>query len=274
MGNGPFGHQPSGIFNFEPPDHVTLVEPVPRRIRGVTGGATVIDSERAMLVHQSRRLPYYAFPREDVSTGGEPEPLVEGYVTVPWDDVDEWLEEDERVIVHPRDPYHRIDTFATSRQVRVSLEGQVLAESTDVKALFETGLPIRYYFPFRDVRLEHLVAERHRHPVRLQGHRHPLVGANRRRRPLRRRVDLRGGRGAAGRRGRAGPHLLLQRAHRHRGRRAGPGPPPDTLGPMSVPMRVDGDPDRLVPRPATFAVSYKATLATRLRTIRSRIRST
>ncbi len=111
-----------------------------------------------MLVHQSRRLPYYAFPREDVSIGGAPEPLVEGYVTVPWGDVDEWFEEDEKVSVHPRDPYHRIDTFTTSRQVRVSLDGHVLAESTGAKALFETGLPVRYYLPFRDVRLEHLVA--------------------------------------------------------------------------------------------------------------------
>ncbi len=158
MGHGPFGHQPAGIFNFEPPAHVTFVEPVPRRIRGLHGGATVVDSDRAMLVYQSRRLPYYAFPQEDVSTGGEPEPIVEGYVTVPWDDLDTWLEEEEQVIVHPRDPYHRIDTFATFRQVKVSLEGQVLAESTDVKALFEAGLPVRYYFPIRDVRVEHLVA--------------------------------------------------------------------------------------------------------------------
>ncbi|HEX7277836.1 MAG TPA: DUF427 domain-containing protein [Acidimicrobiales bacterium] len=158
MGTGPFGHRPAGILNFDPPEHVTLVEPVPRRIRGVKGGATVVDSERAMLVYQSRRLPYYAFPQEDVSTGGDPEALVEGYVTVPWGDLDEWFEEDETVIVHPRDPYHRIDTFATSRQVKVSVDGHVLAESNEVKALFESGLPVRYYFPFRDVRLEHLVA--------------------------------------------------------------------------------------------------------------------
>ena len=157
MGSGPFGHQPAGILNFEPPAHVTMVEPVPRRIRGLKGGTIVVESDRALLVYQSRRLPYYAFPHEDVSTGGEPEPIVEGYVTVPWDDLDEWLEEDEQVNVHPRDPYHRIDTFATSRQVRVTLEGQVLAESTEVKALYETGLPVRFYFPIRDVRLEHLV---------------------------------------------------------------------------------------------------------------------
>ncbi|MEA2828864.1 MAG: hypothetical protein QOG43_3303 [Actinomycetota bacterium] len=157
VGNGPFGHHPTGILNFVPPAHVTLVEPVPRRIRGTKNGTTVVNTERARLVHQSRRLPYYAFPAEDVSVGGAAEPLVEGYVTVPWADLDEWFEEDERVILHPRDPYHRIDTFATSRQVRVSLDGHLVAESTAVRALFETGLPVRYYFPFRDVRLEHLV---------------------------------------------------------------------------------------------------------------------
>lgn len=156
MGSGPFGHRPAGIFNFEPPAHVTLVEPVPRRIRGVRSGTTVVDTERAMLVHQSRRLPYYAFPQEDVTIGAEPEPIVEGYVTVPWADLDEWFEEDEKVIVHPRDPYHRIDTFATSRRVRVSLDGHLVAESTEVIALYETGLPVRYYFPIHDVRLEHL----------------------------------------------------------------------------------------------------------------------
>ena len=158
MGQGPFGHHPAGIFNFRPPEHVTLVEPVPRRIRGLRGGTTVVDSERAMLVYQSRRLPYYAFPREDVTMGGEPEPLVEGYVTVPWASLEEWWEEGERVMVHPRDPYHRIDTFTLSRHIRVSLDGQTLADSSAAVALFETSLPVRYYLPIRDVRIEHLVA--------------------------------------------------------------------------------------------------------------------
>ena len=42
--------------------------------------------------------------------------------------VDAWSEEDERVEVHPRDPYHRIDTFSTSRRIRVTIEGVTLAE--------------------------------------------------------------------------------------------------------------------------------------------------
>jgi len=83
---------------------------------------------------------------------------MEGYVTVAWNSLEEWWEEDERVIVHPRDPYHRIDTFAMSRHIRVSLDGQVLADSSRALALFEASLPVRYYLPFRDVRLDHLVA--------------------------------------------------------------------------------------------------------------------
>jgi uncharacterized protein (DUF427 family) len=54
----------------------------------------------------------------------------------------------------PRDPFHRIDTFLTSRRVRVVAGGTVIAESTRTKALHETGLPARHYFPSADVRLD------------------------------------------------------------------------------------------------------------------------
>jgi uncharacterized protein (DUF427 family) len=75
-------------------------------------------------------------------------------VTVAWDAVDAWFEEDERVFVHPRDPYHRIDCFLTSRRVEVSLEGRVLARSSRTVALHETSLPVRWYFPRADVHLD------------------------------------------------------------------------------------------------------------------------
>jgi len=156
MGRGPFGHQPAGTFNFETPDTVVFVEPFNRRVRAVLDGVTVVDSERVCLVYESRTLPHYAFPAADVSVAGEPEPHAEGYLRVGWDTVDAWYEEDEEVFVHPRDPYHRIDTLPTSRRVRVLLAGEVLADSTAARALYETGLPIRYYVPFRDVRLEAL----------------------------------------------------------------------------------------------------------------------
>jgi uncharacterized protein (DUF427 family) len=98
------------------------------------------------------------FPAKHVHLEAQPHRDVEGHVTVAWDAVDAWFEEDERVFVHPRDPYHRIDTFSTSRRVEVRVEGVVLASSTRTKALYETALPIRYYFPRADVRLELLRA--------------------------------------------------------------------------------------------------------------------
>ena len=66
--------------------------------------------------------------------------------------MDEWLEEDEPIYTHPRDPYSRVDILASSRRVRVELDGVTLAESHSPRILFETGLPPRYYLPLPDLR--------------------------------------------------------------------------------------------------------------------------
>lgn len=79
-----------------------------------------------------------------------PHPLVR----VPWDAAERWLEEDEEVIVHPHDPYHRIEVLRSSRHVRVHVGGEPVAESTRPRILFETGLPPRYYLPREDVRAD------------------------------------------------------------------------------------------------------------------------
>jgi hypothetical protein len=34
---------------------------------------------------------------------------VRGYVAFTWNAMDAWLEEDEEVFVHPRDPHHRVE---------------------------------------------------------------------------------------------------------------------------------------------------------------------
>ena len=67
--------------------------------------------------------------------------------------MDEWLEEDEPVYTHPRDPYTRVDILASSRHVRVDVDGVTVADSRQPRILFETGLPPRYYLPLADVRL-------------------------------------------------------------------------------------------------------------------------
>jgi uncharacterized protein (DUF427 family) len=152
-GRGPFGRSSRGRFDFDAPEHVVYVEDFPRRVRAVVAGQVVVDSDDVVLVHETGALPHYAFPTGAVHVDSEDEPHVDGYVRVRWGSVDAWYEEDERVEVHPRDPYHRIDTFLTSRRVRVTVAGTTLAESTRTRALYETGLPVQFYVPSADVDL-------------------------------------------------------------------------------------------------------------------------
>jgi uncharacterized protein (DUF427 family) len=158
-GTGPFGEKPAGRFNFEAPrDGVRYLEQSPRWVRAHRAGETVVDSKQARLLHESGSLPRFLFPPEDVRLDLLPEESVrvhgDGLVEVEWGAVDEWLEEEERQLGHARDPYHRIDVRRSSRHVRVTIGGEVVAESRRAKALFETGLPTRWYFPAEDVRTE------------------------------------------------------------------------------------------------------------------------
>jgi uncharacterized protein (DUF427 family) len=153
-GTGPFGPRRAGRFSFSPPERVVYVEPWPRRVRALANGSVVVDSERSVLVHETRRLPRYAFPAEDVSIEAEPEPEMDGYVNVPWAAAERWLEEDEELIGHPHDPFHRIETLRSSRAVRVRIGGEVVAESSRPRILFETALPPRYYLSRDDVRMD------------------------------------------------------------------------------------------------------------------------
>lgn len=85
------------------------------------------------------------------------DPDLAGYVELDFDAFDQWLEEDEPIVSHPRDPFHRIDVRRSSRSVVVERDGTVLAESTRPRLLFETNLPVRTYLPREDVHLDRLV---------------------------------------------------------------------------------------------------------------------
>jgi uncharacterized protein (DUF427 family) len=76
-----------------------------------------------------------------------------------WEALEEWFEEDEPAIVHARDPYHRVDVLDTSRRVRISLAGQVLAQTDRGRVIFETGLPPRWYVLRSDVLAEPIESE-------------------------------------------------------------------------------------------------------------------
>jgi uncharacterized protein (DUF427 family) len=145
-----------------PPFDELTYYPTARWIRGMRGGDTVVDTRDALLVWEpGKRTPIYAFPRQDVSLDPYADleqsvrdfedPDLEGYVTLPWDALEHWYEEDEEVFVHPRDPFVRVDPLKSMRHVRVERDGQVLAESDAPILVFETGAPTRYYLPEGDV---------------------------------------------------------------------------------------------------------------------------
>lgn len=81
------------------------------------------------------------------------DPCLGGRVVVHWAPF-EWLEEDEPVMGHPHDPFKRIDVLRSSRQVRVEVDGFTVAESSRPKMLIETSLPVRWYLPYEDVRMD------------------------------------------------------------------------------------------------------------------------
>ncbi len=188
LGRTPAG---SFNFGAPEPGQALYLEPTPKRIRVEVGGEVIADSRRAMMLHESGQQPIYYFPPQDVradalqasdrhthcpkkgdasyytiSAGGEtveagawyyPEPLpgtpplLKDLIAFYFNRMGRWLEEGEEIGVHPRDPYHRIDVLSTDRHIRVSLGGQLLAETTSTLALFESNLPTRWYLPGDDV---------------------------------------------------------------------------------------------------------------------------
>ena len=142
--------------------------------------------------------------------------------------IDHWYEEDEEVFVHPRDPYHRVDVLESSRHVRISVNGEVVAETDRPMILFETGLPPRYYITPEDVRDDVLLrSEKTSQCPYKERCRFLLLGRGWWGASRGSRLVLPG----ADRCGREdqGPPLLLQREGRPRSRRRGAGAPPDAV---------------------------------------------
>jgi uncharacterized protein (DUF427 family) len=187
-------------------------EPVEKRVRANLGDETVLDSTRAILVWEPRRVvPSYAVPVEDVSAAlhsahasageaagvlhpgipfsvhtaaGAPvsigdregagfrlaDEALAGYVVLDFAAFAAWYEEDERIAGHPRDPFHRVDVRQSARPVRIEAGGELLAETTRARLLFETNLPLRFYLPREDVRGELRPGSRDRTYCPYKGH--------------------------------------------------------------------------------------------------------
>jgi uncharacterized protein (DUF427 family) len=65
-----------------------------------------------------------------------------------------YYEEEEALPFGPRDMYHAIEVLESSRHVRVVAGNVELANTTRPRLMFETGLPVRYYIPRQDVRMD------------------------------------------------------------------------------------------------------------------------
>jgi uncharacterized protein (DUF427 family) len=83
---------------------------------------------------------------------------LKGHYAFDWPKMDKWMEEDEEIFKHARDPYKRVDVMPSKRHVRVVIDGQVVAETRRPRLLFETNHPVRYYIPQEDVRMDLLLA--------------------------------------------------------------------------------------------------------------------
>ena len=189
LGGSPGGAFNFDLAGAAPPHRIYFADFLPR-VRAVIAGHTVLDTVRAKLLYETAIMPRLYAPLEDfdpavlsrtdhsthcpfkgdasywsVSANGSARenalwayesplaeaPWLDGYASLYHEHADEWWAEDERVTSHFRDPFHRIDVLESSRPVRVTAGGEVLAESRRAALLIETGLPAIAYVPRADV---------------------------------------------------------------------------------------------------------------------------
>jgi uncharacterized protein (DUF427 family) len=192
LGAGPLAGSPhESNFELDGPAHKLFFSEFPRRVRGRIEGATVVDTTAGRLMHETGLLPVFYAPLEDLDHGllaetdhstycpfkgdasywsvrvGErevenavwqyPEPIgsaawLKGYAGFYWEKLDSWLDEEQELLGKLRDPYHRVDVRPSSRHVRVTANGEIVAESDQPMVVFETGVGLRFYLPPGDVR--------------------------------------------------------------------------------------------------------------------------
>ena len=187
LGVGAVGH----FLTAQPlPERLLYAEPLRRRMRVQLSEEWVADSENVVLLHEPGRYPVAYFPRADirddllvaedritphgelgdmawytVSLGERQIPHaawehitlpdyagdLAGRVAFAWRAMDAFYEEDERILGHAADPYHRIDIRSTARHLVVRDGDRVVADSHRPLALYESGFAPRWYVPRADI---------------------------------------------------------------------------------------------------------------------------
>jgi uncharacterized protein (DUF427 family) len=172
------------------PKRLLYAEPLRRRMRVKFGGAWIADSEDVVLLHEPGRYPVAYFPLDDVTDDVlDPAGYVTqhqdlgttswyvvragdqsknraawqhtelprhasdlaGRVAFAWRAMDAFYEEDDRIVGHAADSYHRIDIRHTSRHLVVRHGERVVADTSRPLALYESGFAPRWYVPRADV---------------------------------------------------------------------------------------------------------------------------
>ena len=173
------------------PKRLLYVERLRRRMRITFGGKWIADSENVLLLFEPGRYPVAYFPETDVVPGvlertehmtqhadlgptswysvraseqhvatrgawqhtGLPAHAgeLQARVAFAWRAMDAFYEEDERILGHAADPYHRIDIRKTSRHLVVRHGDQTVADTRRPLVLYESGFAPRWYVPRADI---------------------------------------------------------------------------------------------------------------------------
>jgi uncharacterized protein (DUF427 family) len=172
------------------PERMLYAEPLRRRMRVRFGGTWIADSDNVVLLHEPGRYPVAYFPLGDVfpevlesspyttqhrdlgptswytvRAGAESKPRaawehtglpghaseLKGRVAFAWRAMDAFYEEDERIVGHAADSYHRIDIRQASRHLVVRDGERGVADTTRPLVLFESGFAPRWYVRRDDI---------------------------------------------------------------------------------------------------------------------------
>jgi uncharacterized protein (DUF427 family) len=183
------------------PARLLYVEPVRRRMRVRFGNAWIAESEHAVLLFEPDRYPVAYFPESDVApdvlevsehTSRHQDLGLTAWYTVhmdernahraawkhielpayaselkarvafAWPAMDAFYEEDERILGHAADSYHRIDIRQSSRNLVVRHHDRVVADSRRPLVLYESGFAPRWYVPRADIDEAALTPVEHR----------------------------------------------------------------------------------------------------------------
>jgi uncharacterized protein (DUF427 family) len=182
------------------PKKLLYAEPLRRRMRVRFGGVWIADSENVVLLFEPGHYPMAYFPRSDVSrdtlerteyttqhrelgltswyvvrAGEESTPRgawqhiklpdyaseLRERVAFAWPAMEAFYEEDERIVGHAADSYHRIDIRQTSRNLVVRHDDRIIADTRRPLVLYESGFAPRWYVPRADVDVAALIPAKH-----------------------------------------------------------------------------------------------------------------